>query len=96
MLRQAEAEEAKGLSFFRIFLWGCMWSWPSGKCTFELTVLGVCGFMSQVEPSNPRARFRNHGHGGGTAVKIFAIPLSREHSNTVQGRRPLRPQGLRA
>lgn len=62
MLRQAEAEaeaeEAKGLSFFRIFLWGCMWSWPPGKCTLELTVLGVCGFMSQVEPSNPRARFR--------------------------------------
>lgn len=35
----------------------------------------------------------NHEHGGGTAVKIFAIPLSREHSNTEQGKRPLRPLG---
>lgn len=53
----AEAE-AKGLSFFRIFCGGVCGQRPPGKCTLELTVLGVCGFMSQVELRNPRARFR--------------------------------------
>lgn len=53
----AEAE-ARGSVLLQDFLWGCMWSRPPGKCTLELTVLGVRGFVSQVELSNPRARFR--------------------------------------
>lgn len=56
--------EAEVLAFFRIFCGGVCGRGPVWEqCLQEstplrLTVLGVCGFMSQVELSNPRARFR--------------------------------------
>lgn len=88
--------EARVLPFFGNFCGDVCDQGLQESASLSLTVLGVCGFMSQVELSNPRPCFsQSHGHGGGIAVRIFAIPLCREHSNTVQGRRPLRPWGLR-